>query len=467
MIVMKFGGTSVQDAAAIRQVVNIINSKVDRQPVVVCSAAAGITDTLLRSCELAHEGTCIEARELIDDAIVGRHNAIITHLIQDSSLRKSTLDRVASYANEIKSLLDGLIATSELSARSLDLIMSYGELLSTAILSAAMKEFGLESELVDARRLLITDDNHSQAAPLMDICAMRSREILLPIVEAGAIPVTQGFIGSTLEGATTTLGRNGSDYSAAIIGSSCGAEAVEIWTDVDGILTADPKLVPDARLLETVTFQEAAEMAYFGAKVLHPNTTKPLLQNKIPVHVYNTKRPQSPGTRVVVSGGGETQPGRVKTIAYRSNITVINIQPTRIVLDHSCLKIIIGVFNKFATRIYIVKKSESNISIAIDDIQHIDVIVDELRDFSTVTVEHEKAVVCLIGEITQDTQSVVARAFSTIGSLRSDRAMGSASEISVSFVVNQSDLEITVQRLHREFFGEAGAELNPPIEPCL
>ena len=467
MIVMKFGGTSVQDAAAIKQVVTIINSRLDRKPVVVSSAAAGITDTLIRSCELAHEGKHADARELIDEAVIGRHNAIITHLIHGSSLRNSTLDRVDSYANEISRLIDGLIATSELSARSLDAIASYGEQFSTTILSAAMEEFGLESELVDARRVLITDENYGKAAPLMEICGSRSREILLPIIEAGAIPVTQGFIGSTLEGATTTLGRNGSDYSAAIIGSLLGADTVEIWTDVDGILTADPKLVPEAKLLETVTFQEAAEMAYFGAKVLHPNTTIPLLQERIPVHVYNTKRPQSSGTRVVVSDGHKTQPDSVKTIAYRSNVTVINVHLTRIVLDHSRLRIIFGIFNKFETRIYIVKKSESNISIAVDDIQHIDVIVDELRNFSAVTVEHQKAVVCLIGKITQDTQGIVARAFSAIGSLKADTASESASEISLSFVIDRSDLEIAVQKLHREFFGEAAAELNPPAEQCF
>jgi len=450
-----------------KQVITIIKSKLDRQPIVVLSAAAGITDTLIRCCQLAHEGKSIEARELIDDAIVGRYHALITELIHDSALRKSTLDRIDRYVDDIRSLIDGLTATSELSARSLDAIASYGEQFSTAVLSAAMEEFGLESKLIDARRVLITDENYGKATPLMDLSAVRAREIILPVIEAGAVPVTQGFIGSTLEGATTTLGRNGSDYSAAIIGSLLGAEAVEVWTDVDGILTADPKLVPEAQLLETVTFEEASEMAYFGAKVLHPKTTIPLLQKQIPVHVYNTMRPQSSGTRVVVSDGRKPQSGRVKTIAYKKDITVINVHSLRTRLDHSSLRIIFGVFNKFETRIYLVKTSESNVVIAVDDIRHVDLIVDELMDISAVTVEHEKAVVCLIGEISRNNPTIMSRAFSAIRSLKADAASDGASGLSVSFVINQSDLEVVVQRLHREFFGEVAVELSLPAEPSF
>jgi aspartate kinase len=449
---MKFGGTSVQDAATMKQVIAMVKSRLDRQPIVVVSAAAGITDTLIRCCQLAHEDKKAESRELIDDGIVRRHQALVNDLIHDSTLRKSTLDQVVSYANEIRNLTDGLTSTNELSARSLDAVAAYGEQFTTAILSAAMKEFGLESILIDARRVIITDENHGNSAPLMDISAARAREILLPAVEAGAIPVTQGFIGSTLDGATTTLGRNGSDYSAAIIGSLVDADVVEIWTDVDGILSADPKLVPGARLLETVTFQEASEMAHFGAKVLHPNTTLPLQQKKIPVHVYNTKRPQSSGTRVVVSNGSKIQKGQVKTIAYRKGIAVINIHSPRNCLDHSTLSAIFGVFHKFETRIYLTRTSAADVSIAIDDVQHVDAIVKELKDSFAVTVENGKAAVCLIGEIAQDTSNIVARGLSAIQGMKADAASNGTSGLSVSFLINQPDLKVAVQKLHREFF---------------
>lgn len=308
MIVMKFGGTSVEDAAAMRQVIEIVRRKRALSPIVVASAMAKITDTLIRCAQLAHQGHEDDAQRLLNETVAARHRDAAAQLVTTEPQRSVLLERIDHHLNELRTLLHGLAILGELSPRSLDTVASYGERLSTLILAAAMREAGLDAELLDARQFIITDDRFTKATPLMDLSAPRARALLLPVLHRGAIPVTQGFIGATPHGITTTLGRGGSDYSAAIIGALLDADAIEIWTDVDGILTTDPKLVPHARLLESVTFQEAAELAYFGAKVLHPSTILPAVEKNIPVYVYNTKNPKSPGTRITAREAQPTPP---------------------------------------------------------------------------------------------------------------------------------------------------------------
>jgi len=271
-------------------------------------------------------------------------------------------------------------------------------------------------------------------------------------VERGTVPVTQGFIGSTRDGVTSTLGRGGSDYSAALIGALINAEVIEIWTDVDGILTADPKLIPQTRLLETVTFQEASELAYFGAKVLHPSTILPAVERSIPVHVYNTKRPESPGTSIVSRESGKGQPGQIKSIAYKRGITVINVYSTRMLLAHGFLKSIFEVFDKFQTSVDLVSTSEVNVSLTIDDTRYLPAIVNELKKFSTVTVENGKAIICLVGEQMRYTPGLAARVFGAVRDLNVNMISQGASEINLSFIVNEPDVLTVVQKLHHEFF---------------
>jgi aspartate kinase len=452
MIVMKFGGTSVQDAAAIEQVIGIVKSRLSRRPIVVASAMAKVTDALIRCAQLAQQGSEIEAQQLIADVLAKRHHEVVAQLIHDNLRQKLLQDAIDKYLDEIRTLVHGLAILGELSPRSLDAVASYGERLSTLILSAAMQECGLNAELVDARELIITDEDYTKAAPLMDLSLSRIHEILLPLVKKGAVPITQGFIGSARPGITTTLGRGGSDYSAAIIGALIEAEEIEIWTDVDGVLTADPKIVPQARLLERVTFQEASELAYFGAKILHPSTILPAIEKNIPVHVYNTKRPESAGTHIVARETNNGQAGCIKSIAYKEGLTIINVYSTRMLLAHGFLKSIFEVFDGYETSVDLVATSEVNVSLTIDDTRHLDKIVSALKEFSMVTVEQNKAIICLVGEPMRSTPGIAARVFGAIRDISVNMISQGASEINVSFIVNESDVLTAVQRLHREFF---------------
>jgi aspartate kinase len=452
MIVMKFGGTSVQDAAAIEQVIAIIRSRLARRPIIVVSAMAQITDTLVQCAQLARDGNETETQKLIQDILAKRHHDSIDQLIHDSLRRKLLHDAVEKHLEDIRTLMRGLAILGEIPPRSFAAIAAYGERLSSMIISAAMQERGLKAEVVDARRLIVTDENYTKAAPLMDLSAARIKEVLPPILEKGVVPVTQGFIGSTREGVTTTLGRGGSDYSAAIIGALLNTEVIEIWTDVDGILTADPKLVPQARLLETVTFEEASELAYFGAKVLHPSTLLPAVEKKIPVHVYNSKRPESPGTHIVSHEMSKAQLGSVNSIAYKKGITVINVYSTRMLLAHGFLKSIFEVCDRFETSVDLVSTSEVNVSLTIDDQGRLQTIVNELKKFSTVTVEHNKAIICLVGKQMRYTAGIAARVFGAIRDVNINMISQGASEINLSFIVNESDVRHVVQKLHEEFF---------------
>ncbi len=452
MIVMKFGGTSVGSAEAMEQVISIVKSKLARKPIVVASAMSKITDTLLQCARLARDGQEAEALGLIQNIVAKRHHEAAKKLVHDSLRQKLLIDALDKHLDELKNLIHGLAILGELSPRSLDAIASYGERLSTLILSVAMKERGIAAELVDARKIIVTDGNFTRAAPLVELSEPKAREIFLPIIKKGFVPVTQGFIGSTQEGITTTLGRGGSDYSGAIIGALLNVEEIEIWTDVDGILTTDPKTVSNARLLSTVTFQEASELAYFGAKVLHPSTILPAVEKNIPVHVYNTNRPESPGTHIVAREMSKSQTGGIKSIAYKKGITVISIYSTRMLLAHGFLKSIFDIYDRFETSVDLVATSEVSVSLTIDDATHLEKIVNELKKFSTVSVEQKKAIVCLVGEQMKYTPGIAARVFNAIKDVNVNMIAQGASEINVSFIVNEADVSMVVQKLHREFF---------------
>ncbi len=454
MIVIKFGGTSLEDATAIERAIAIVETRLPQQPLVVASAMAKITDALIRCAHLAHKGQEGAALALANDALAHRHHRVVSQLIKNSWSRTLLQDALDKYIDEIRTLIHGLAILGELSPRSLAMIASYGERLSTMILTATMQERSINAELLDARHLIITNGNFTKATPLMNVCTARAHELVLPLVKKGIVPVTQGFIGATTDGVTTILGRGGSDYSAAILGAALDAEVVEIWTDVDGMLSADPKLVPQARLLETVTFQEASELAYFGAKVLHPSTILPAIEKNIPIHIYNTKRPSSAGTHIVAQEIKGDRRGAIKSIAYKKEITVINIYSTRMLLAHGFLKAIFDVFDKFETPVDLVTTSEVSVSLTIDDTRHLDDIVSELQRFSTVTVEHGKAIICVVGEGIKRTPGIAARVFGALKEINVNMISQGASEINISVIVNESDVPTAVQKLHREFFEE-------------
>jgi aspartate kinase len=264
--------------------------------------------------------------------------------------------------------------------------------------------------------------------------------------------VAQGFIGSTVEGVTTTIGRGGSDYSASIIGAALGARSIEIWTDVDGMMTADPRIVPDAKRIRVISFDEAAELAHFGAKVLHPSTVLPAIERKIPVHIYNTRNPASEGTLIVAEP--RTSRNLIKSIACKRGVTVVNVSSTRMLLAHGFLRAIFEVFDRHKTSVDVVTTSEISVSITLDATDRIDAIVGDLEAFGEVTVERNKAIVCVVGDNLKFTPGVAGRLFGAISETNVNMISQGASEINLTFVIEDEDVESAVCSLHEAFFHE-------------
>jgi aspartate kinase len=296
VIVLKFGGTSVQDATAIDRAAAITRSRAARAPVVVVSALAGTTNALLAIAEQAARGQLIVALSGIEE-LRARHLYACEALLGTAASRETGAE-LSAMCDEIAHLAEALSVLGDLTPRSLDAIASQGELLSSALVHAAFRERELAVELIDARTVIATDDRHTRAAPRMDDITRQAREVILPVIRESRIPLLGGFIGRSAGGVTTTIGRGGGDYTAALLGAALGADAIEIWTDVDGMLSADPRVVRGARLIEEIRFDEAAELAAFGAKVLHPSTIAPAVQRGIPVFVLNSRRPEGKGTRI-------------------------------------------------------------------------------------------------------------------------------------------------------------------------
>jgi aspartate kinase len=449
MMIMKFGGTSVEDARAMGNVIEIIAGQRARTPIVVLSAIAGATNTLLRSAQIALEGDLSKARAELND-LLERHVLLLENLIDNRSDVQPLLLTVRKRFEELKTLCQGIAILGELTNRSRDAISSVGEELSTAIFAQAMNARGLPAELVDARTWMITDDQFVGAAPLFDRVREEAVRRVLPHSNAGKIVVTQGYIGSTSRGVTTTLGRGGSDYSAAILGAALNVEEIQIWTDVDGVLTADPRIVPSAKKLKVISFREASELAYFGAKVLHPSTIQPAVEKNIPVIVLNSKRPHATGTRIVANPPKTN--AAVKSIASKKGITVINIQSTRMLMAYGFLSSIFAVFQRHETSVDLVSTSEVAVSLTIDNTARLEPIVKELRAFAEVTVIEQQAILCVVGEQMRSTTGIVDRVFRALSNVNVMMISQGASEINMSLVVDESVVTQAVQQLHREFF---------------
>jgi aspartate kinase len=461
MIVMKFGGTSVQDAAAIRNAAEIVKSKLAGQPIVVVSAMARVTDALLRIARTAEARHYDEAKATIAE-LKARHLKTAHELLvaDDAKLRegyklKDVEQQIDAYFAELDNFARSIATLGELTLRTKDAIASFGERLSSLIIASAFQVHGIDAELVDSRRFVITDDKFTSAAPQQQPTESYTRKTLLPIIEIGRVPVAQGFIGSTPEGVTTTIGRGGSDYSAAIIGAALNADAIEIWTDVDGLLTADPRVVPQARRIRVISFDEAAELSYFGAKVLHPSTVLPAIERKIPVHIYNTLNPACEGTLILP----EATPSHnlIKSIAFKRGVAVVNITSTRMLLAHGFLKKIFEVFERYQTSVDVVTTSEVSVSVTLDDAEKIEAIRDELSGIGEVSFERDKAIVCVVGDNLKFKPGVAAKLFNAVSDTNIHMISQGASEINVTFVIDNHQVDEVARRLHEEFFSEVDA----------
>jgi len=453
MIVMKFGGTSVEDANAIRNITEIVKREISRRPIVVVSACAGITNQLLNTATLASQGRKEEALNNVV-AIEARHKKIVKELF-DGDTQKFLVKHFSQIAEELSALVNGVAVLGELTPRSLDTFAAYGELMSSFIIHHYFESRKIKSFWVDARSFMKTDEHYTKAAVQFDATEQKLKEIVLPKVQNGYVVMTQGFIGSTSNGITTTIGRGGSDYSAAIIGALLNVDDIQIWTDVDGILTADPTVVKDAKKIKVMSFNEAAELAYFGARVLHPETILPAVKKNIPVRVLNSKNPTSTGTTIVAKPKVDKR-CVVKSIAYKEGITLINIVSTRMFLAHGFLENVFDVFHKYETVVHTVATSEVSITATIDNVKNLSGIVRELKNFATVTVQDKKAIVCIVGDNLRNSPGLAVKMLTPISDININMISQGASEINLSFVIDEEHVDEVVLRLHKELFAHAG-----------
>jgi aspartate kinase len=453
MIVMKFGGSSVESAAAIERVAGIVKAREPRRPVVVVSAMGKTTNKLLAIAQAAIAGHREDYIRQIHD-LRDFHSREARQVVPLGE--RATLDRVLDeHFQELTELVKGLAVLGELTPRSVDAISSYGERLSSIIVSLAFRHFGMDAVHVDARDAIITDKRHTQAAPLYPETYAKVAEIVAPLAEKQVV-VMGGFIGSSKDGVTTTLGRGGSDFTASIVGAGAGAEEIQIWTDVDGMLTADPTILPGGHRVKIISFAEAAELAYFGAKVLHPATVVPAMEKNIPVLILNSRRPEVEGTRIIADAVSCGNP--VKSIACKRKITLINVHSTRMLMAHGFLRRIFEVFDRFATPVDMVATTEVSVSLTIDDTRKLEAICNELREFAEVQIESGQAIICLVGDNIRHTPGVARRIFSAL-TVNVGMVSQGASLLNFSFVVREADLTPAVEALHREFFSELDANV--------
>ncbi len=451
MIVCKFGGTSVGDADAIARTASIIAGRRDRQPVVVVSALGGATNQLLQIAEQAAKGQLIGALRAVE-GLRDRHLTQTQRLLAGDAADEVATELSAMF-DELAALAEALRTLGDLTPRSLDAIASLGEQLSSVLVVAAFRAQGLPAEHVDAREVMITDANFTRAEPQTEAIGEAAQRIVMPLVRDGKIPVMGGFIGSSQgTGITTTLGRGGSDYSASLIGAALQAEAIEIWTDVDGMLTADPRVVPGARLIERIGFEEASELASFGAKVLHPNTIAPAVMRGIPVWVLNSAKPAGTGTLITFDAPRRS----VTAIAGKSGVTLLKVRSPRMLLTEGFMRTLFDVFGRHKTSVDVVATSEVSVSVTIDDTSSLEALVVDLRALGDVTMERNRGIVSIVGNGLSDGGAAMATALGAIGDIRVHMLSLSSSGINLTVVVDGEQVSPAMRRLHDAFF-PAGA----------
>jgi aspartate kinase len=456
MVVQKFGGTSVADPEAIRRLIEIVRTaraRDGRGPVVVVSAMSKVTDALLAIATTAGDGRPGEALPRVDE-LRERHAAAVRALVSGQA-QAPLLAHIAGQFDQLADIVRALAILREVSPRSLDVVAAMGELLNSRIIAAALTEAGVPADWVDARCAIVTDGEHTRATPRGAETRSALSKTLTPILDAGRVAVLGGFVGATADGYTTTLGRGGSDYSGAIVGAGIDAREIQIWTDVDGMLSADPRVVASPRLIAQLSFAEAAELAYFGAKVLHPSTILPAVERNIPVRILNSWKPDGAGT-LITARQGEAQYAdggpRLTGLASKKDVTVIDITSTRMLMAYGFLRRVFEVFERFRTAVDMVTTSEVSVSVTVDDRRNLDAIVKALSEFSEVSIEDDLALLCAVGDGLQEEPEIAARVVSVLEEVPLKMISQAASRRNITVVLRQSDLRHAMQRLHEEFF---------------
>ncbi len=465
-VVMKFGGTSVADADAIARLTAIVQRQIERQqaggeagrrpPIVVVSALSKVTDGLLEAARLSELGDGDGATSRMNE-LVERHVAVASGVTSGARLAALIRDVRAEFTS-LSAALSGppsstvrvRAAPDEISPRLLDAVAATGELVSSRLVTAALAESGVPASWVDACEVVVTDAEHTSAVPDMATTCARAQRTIAPVTVRGEVAVLGGFIGATADGVTTTLGRGGSDYSAAIVGACLDVDEIQIWTDVDGMLTADPRVVRGPRVVPQLSFAEASELAYFGAKVLHPSTILPAVAKNILVRILNSRRPDNPGT--LITANPQPADGHLTAIACKRLVTVIDITSTRMLMAHGFLRRLFEVFERFKTAVDVVTTSEVSVSVTVDDTRRLDTIVASLRGFADVSCEGEMAIICAVGEDIHEDPKAFGRAISALGTIPLRMVSQAGSRRNITFVLRDADVPEAMMQLHDAFF---------------
>lgn len=457
LVVMKFGGTSVEDATAIKRTASIVRGRHDKglTPIVVVSAMARVTDQLLAAAAAAGRGDRSGALA-ITARLRNRHLETANALVSSNDIAALTQWLESEFVS-LDEVLRGLSAVGELTPRISDMIVSVGERLSSRMIAEGFRHTGLDAVHIDARTCIITDAHHGRAVPQDTLIEQRLREHVLPHASEGRICVMGGFIGSTEKGVTTTLGRGGSDFTAALVGGGIDAAAIEIWTDVNGIMTTDPRIVPQALRVKTISFEEAAELAYFGAKVLHPATILPAVKKNIPVFVLNSRNPENEGTRIISLAPHCRSP--FKCIALKRRLTIIDVVASRMLMSHGYLRAIFEVFDRHKCAVDMVSTSEVSVSLTVDSNEKLPEIAADLSRLADVKYDGRKALICMVGENIRGQQGIAARVFDAIRHVNVRMISQGASEINMSFMIEEDDAEEAIRSLHAAFFNDPDPDI--------
>ena len=449
MIVMKFGGTSVANFEAITRTTFIIGGKLDQKPVVVVSALSKVTDLLYKISDAAASKEETETRDLLKQ-LRDRHTNLACELLQQSpALCEAALEKVNDICDSLDSLAMAVCAVGELSERNKAKIISNGELLSSTIICHAMNAKGIRTAFVDARKMMMTSGSYLKGEPITEEICARVPGIIAEAFNGMDAVITQGFIGSDLDGKQTVLGRGGSDYSASLIGLAIDAERIEIWTDVDGVRTADPRRVPNTKNLEKISFEEAAEMAHFGAKVLHPLTIEPAVKKNIPIYVLNSMNPSGKGTAILCN---ELIEDGVKSVSFKENIRVINIFSMKMINTSGFLRRVFEIFSENKVSVDLISTSEANISVTVDAAEKIDKVVEQLSEFAEVFVDDDKSQVSVIGKNIVRLNGMLKKTFAPLKRCNVYMISQGASFVNISFVVDREELNEVVCDLHQHLF---------------
>lgn len=444
-VVLKFGGTSVRDAGAMRRVVAITGAERGNYPVVVTSACSGVTDILLNCAGLSGQGRTGEAVALVAQ-LRQRHHAILDDLNPASPARPD----LEAMLDEIEQLVHGVVLLEELSPRTTDLFASYGERLSSILLAEAFRAAGWRAALADSRSFIITDACHTDARPLISAIDRHAPAILLPLLKEQEVVVAQGFIGSTDEGITTTIGRGGSDHTGALLGGALGAREIQIWTDVSGILTADPRVVPQARVVPELTFTEARELAFFGAKVIHPDTILPAVERNVPVVIKNSMRPEDPGTRILPDGS-PVSPG-IHSITVKKGMTILRLCPRDPRGGMAVMERALGLFAEHDVPVLCAQLAESRAVVTVpSDLFH-DVIRAALESVCRLETEAGSALLCMTGAALRRTPAAIAEPLAALEGIPVGFVAAGSSEHILLVGVPQEHCADALAAVHRKLF---------------